>query len=70
MKKILITISVLVLIGFASSILLAKINMKADLVKSFIWGLNDAKSGLITIVVLWGIYFAHRSYKDEVKGIK
>lgn len=70
MKKILITITVIALIGFASSILLVRINTNADLAESFIWGLNDAKSVLITVAILWAGYFAYENYKGETNGTK
>lgn len=56
MKIILITLTVIQLIGFASSAFLAK---------SFILGLEDSAAGLITLAVLWSIYLVYKSYKNK-----
>lgn len=56
MKKILIVLSVIVLIGFLSSIYLSS---------SLYNGLEDTKSGLIYIVALWITYITYFYYRKK-----
>jgi hypothetical protein len=58
MKKILIILSIIQLIGILSSSFIAK---------SLIEAVVDMKSGIIVLVILWIIYYAYNYWRNKSK---